>query len=79
MRNKGIIPIAALLIAAAAAIILGALYFSLKREKNIDYETLTPSVSDSADLSTIETELEDTQVGSLDSDFDELDSSASSL
>ncbi|OGM07382.1 hypothetical protein A3E15_01335 [Candidatus Woesebacteria bacterium RIFCSPHIGHO2_12_FULL_42_9] len=90
MRQKGITPVI-ILVAVGALILLGSAgaYYYFKMSGKSLYETATTyvapkptgenPVSDYDDSGTLESELDETQVDASDSDFNELETSASSL
>ena len=93
-KNRGFVPIVALIIVIAVVVVASAgSYYLLRNRGEFPLPTTTrritetqgmpstsPSpVSSSDDLDIIEQELEDTILGSPESDFSSLDSSASSL
>ena len=86
MRNeKGLVLVIALLILAIAVILASAgAYYLLKStgrypDKTEEVRPLEVPISDSDKTTDIEKELESTDVGELDADFEDLNEEASSL
>ncbi len=89
MKQKGFSPL--IIIVLLGFLALGAAGYYLVRMSGFSIPGLTPQpeitttaemseeVSDSTDSDTLDTEIEETQLDSYDSDFSELDSSASQL
>jgi len=87
--NSGIAPVISLIIVLALIVVASVgSYFLLGKYQSKTYETsylapgtseFVPAISDKDDIDVLESELEKTDVGSLDSDLNDLNSSASSL
>jgi hypothetical protein len=87
MRQKGFSPI--IIVLLLGLLILGGFFFLKRAGLSIPGLTTQPEstqpaemseeVSDAGDSDTLNQELEETQLDSFDSDFNELDSSASQM
>ena len=89
MRQKGFTPLIIIVLLGLLALGAGGYYFikmsglsipGLTTQPGISQKAeMTEEVSDAADSDTLDREIDETQIDSYDSDFSELDSSASQL